>query len=525
VKQSAFVSKILSTIWILGILFVLSEAYLRFLSPPSDTWLHLRQVILPNVFNQTLTIMVLSSLLAGVLGIVSAFLIVMFDFRGRKYFRFFLYLPLAIPPYIAAYVVVAMLSYTGIIQQTLRQFMEVNPHWFEIPAMALGVYVFALTLFPYVYIAVKAFLEKHLTNYIETARTLSKRNWSIFLTIALPLSLPALIGGMVLVGLEILGDYGTVLYLGIPTFSTAIFRSWFSLRDFDSALRLSGILMTIVLVVLLIEHVLRKNIKQIMPANARALKRKQLTGWRHVLVVGYFSLFLLLALILPVSQLVYWAWLSSGNIRWANTGSMLVNTMTLGFVVTISILVIALIIANFTRLARGWYPTLVAKITMLGYSIPGSVIAILVLYAFILLSEWFNISVLTGISMLVFGLIIRYLGLGYQNLEWGFKKIGLRHNEIAQTLGKSYTHGFVFIDVPLLKPAIITAAALVFVDVIKELPLTLNLRPFNFHTLATQVYQYASDERLVESAIPSLMIIGVSILFLYPVITLVNKED
>ncbi len=524
-KKSAFITKILSTIWILGVLFVFSESYLRFFSPPSDTWNHLVQVILPDVLNQTLIIMILSSILAGILGIVSAFLIVMFDFKGRKFIRFLLYLPLAIPPYIAAYVLVAMISYTGVIQQMLRNFIDVNPQWFEIPAMVLGIFVFSLTLFPYVYIAVKAFLEKHLTNYIETARTLSKSNCAIFRTIALPLSLPALIGGMVLVSLEILGDYGTVIYLGIPTFSTAIFRSWFSLRDFDSALRLSGILMTIVLIVLLIEHVFRKNTKQIMPANTRVFKRKQLSGWQHFLVVGFFGLFLIVSLVLPVGQLLYWAILSIDNIRWINTTSMLFNSLLLGLLVTVGILFIGLIIANFTRLSKGWYPTLIAKITMLRYSIPGSVIAILVLYAFILLSEWFKISVLTGISMLIIGLIIRYLGLGYQNLEWGFKKIGLRHNEIAQTLGKSYTHGLFFIDLPLLKPAIITATALVFVDVIKELPLTLNLRPFNFHTLATQVHQYASDERLVEAAIPSLLIIVVSILFLYPVISFVNKED
>lgn len=501
------------------------EAFLRFFSPPSETWQHIVNVILPNVLNQTLIIMILSSLLAGLLAVVSAFLIVMFDFKGRKYIRFLLYLPLAIPPYIAAYVVVSMISYTGVIQHLLRNVIVVNPKWFEIPAMVLGVYVFSFTLFPYVYIAVKAYLEKHLTSYIETARTLSKSNGSILRTIAVPLSLPALIGGMVLVSLEILGDYGTVIYLGIPTFSTAIFRSWFSLRDFDSALRLSGILTIIVLIILLVEHLFRKNTKQIMPAHVRVLKRQQLLGWRHTLVVSFFGLFLLVSLGLPIAQLIYWSALSYDDLRWVNITTMVFNSLVLGVLVTTGVLFIGFIIANFTRLSKGWYPTLIAKITLLGYSIPGSVVAILVLYAFILLSEWFTISVLSGISMLVIGLIIRYLGLGYQNLEWGFKKIGLRHNEVAQTLGKSYAHGLILIDLPLLKPAIFTATALVFVDVIKELPLTLNLRPFNFHTLATQVHQYASDERLVEAAIPSLLIIALSIIFLYPIIIFANKED
>lgn len=504
---------------------MLAEAYARFFVAPSDTWTHLVSVILPNVFAQTLAVMIISAFVTGLIGLISAFLIVHYDFFGRKVIRFLLYLPLAIPPNIAAYVFVAMIGYTGFIQTSLRQIVTVNPFWFELPPLMIGIYVFSLTLFPYVYIAVKSFLEKHLTNYMETAKTLAKPTYKIFLSIAMPLSYPALIGGMVLVALEILGDYGTVLYLGIPTFSTAIFRSWFSLRDFDSALRLSGILLTIVFFLLIFEQVLRKNTRYIIPANSRLTTRKKLIGLKHGLVVAYFFLLLTFSLGLPVAHLIYWAFLSFNNIRLNALWSMLFNSLSLGLTVTFAILIIALIIANFTRLSKGVYATVVAKITLLGYSIPGSVIAILVLYTFIMISSWFKLSLLSGLWMLGFGLIIRYLGLAYQNLEWGFRKIGLKHNESAQTLGKSYHHGFVFIDLPLLKPAIVTAISLVFVDVVKELPLTLNLRPFNYHTLATQVYQYASDERLAEAAIPSLLIIGLSVLFLIPVIALVNKED
>jgi iron(III) transport system permease protein len=524
-KKAATFSYIFSTIWIVSILFVLSESFARFFMVASDTWQHVVSVTLPNITSTTLILVGGSMLISGIIGVSSAYFVVTFEFKFRRWIRFLLYLPLAIPPYIFAYVLTYFIGYTGWIQSTLRSFNIFEPQWFEWSSMFIAMMVFSLTLYPYVYISTKSFLERFMGNYIETARTLGSRSTGIFFKIALPLAMSAFIGGMVLVALEVLGDYGTVVYLNVPTFSIAIFRSWFALRDFDSALRLSGILLVIVFVILIIEHFLRQNTKQVMPANIRPLKRKQLKGFKHVALVSYFMILLFLALGLPLLHLVSWAFQTTSRIYWNDFGSQLFNTMFLGLVVTFSIVIIGFVVGNYTRLKQSPWSIIVSKITLLGYSIPGSVMAILVLFAFITLSRQFNLALTAGLGMLIYGLIIRYLGLGYQNIEWGFKKIGLKNNEISQTLGKTYLQGLFQIEVPLLKSSFLAAFALVFIDVIKELPLTLNLRPFNYHTLATQVYQYAGDERLFEAAIPSLAIILISMVFLYPVIVSVNKED
>ncbi|MBS3987891.1 MAG: iron ABC transporter permease [Erysipelothrix sp.] len=524
-KKVATFSTIFSTIWIVSILFVLSESFSRFFVKASDTWQHVVSVTLPNITSSTLILVIGTMLLTGVLGVLSAYFVVTFEFKFRRWIRFLLYFPLAIPPYIFAYVLTHFLGYTGFLQTTLRSLGLFKPEWFEWNAMVLGMIVFSMTLYPYVYISTKSFLERFMGNYVETARTLGSRSTGIFFKIALPLAMNAFIGGMVLVALEVLGDYGTVVYLNIPTFSIAIFRSWFALRDFDSALRLAGFLLIIVFIILIIEHILRKNTKQVMPANVRPLKRKQLKGIKHVALVSYFILILFFALGLPLLHLIGWAFITFNRIYWNDFGSQLFNTMFLGLVVTSAIVMIGFVIGNYTRLKHTPWSVVVSKITLLGYSIPGSVMAILVLFAFITLSQQFNLLLTTGLGMLMYGLIIRYLGLGYQNIEWGFKKIGLKNNEISQTLGKTYLQGLFQIEVPLLKSSLLAAFALVFIDVIKELPLTLNLRPFNYHTLATQVYRYAGDERLFEAAIPSLAIIFISMVFLYPVIASVNKED
>jgi iron(III) transport system permease protein len=524
-KKVALFSFIFSTIWIVSILFVLSESFARFFEKASDTWQHVVFVTLPSITSNTLFLVIGTMLLTGLIGVMSAYFVVTFEFKFRRWIRFLLYFPLAIPPYIFAYVLTHFIGYTGFMQTTLRSMGIMAPQWFEWNRMFLAITVFSLTLYPYVYISTKSFLERFMGNYVETARTLGSRSTGIFFKIALPLAMNAFIGGMVLVALEVLGDYGTVVYLNVPTFSIAIFRSWFALRDFDSALRLAGILLTIVFVILIIEHVLRKNTKQVMPANIRPLKRKQLTGFKHVAILVFFFSILFLALGLPLLHLVSWVFITFNRIYWQEFASQLFNTMFLGLVVTTAIVIIGFVIGNYTRLKHSPWSIVVSKITLLGYSIPGSVMAILVLFSFITLSRQFGIILTTGLGMLVYGLIIRYLGLGYQNIEWGFKKIGLKNNEISQTLGKTYLQGLFQIEVPLLKSSLLAAFALVFIDVIKELPMTLNLRPFNYHTLATQVYQYAGDERLFEAAIPSLAIIIISMVFLYPVIASVNKED
>jgi iron(III) transport system permease protein len=297
------------------------------------------------------------------------------------------------------------------------------------------------------------------------------------------------------------------------------------LSDFDSALRLSAILMVFVIGLLLLQHFLRKPKSMGLNARLRPLKRIRLSGLSEVGVIVFIMTLLLLSLFVPVGQLLLWSNASFANIRYNQFNEMLFNTLTLSTGVSLAIIVIALIIANYTRLSHSWLAVLSSKITLLGYSIPGSVVAMLVIFFFITIKQIIPINTHTTVTMLIFGLILRYLGLGYQNIESGMRKIGLKFNEASRLLGKNYGQSLLQVDLPLLMPSLFAGFALVFIDVIKELPLTLNLRPFNYHTLATQVYQYASDERVVESAIPSLIIIVISALLLWQVIRWIIKEE
>ena len=516
-----------SIVWILLILFVFTEAFARLFAVPSELWDHIYNFVLSDVINNTLLLVLLSSFLASMIGFLAAYIVVVYDFKGRKIFSFLLYLPLAIPPYIASYIYSHMLGYTGILQSFLRNQLNltVNPAWLTYSSIQMGIFIFTITLFPYVYITSKGYMQKYLGNYLETARTLQRGHLNILRTIALPLATPAIFAGFTLIALEVLSDFGVVMYLNIPAFSTAIYRSWISLGDFDSALRLSAILMIFVITLLLIQHVLRKPRPVGMPVRIRSLTRIRLRGIREKLVITCFVLVLFVSLFIPVTQLLLWSGVSYANIRWSEFGQMLTNTLMLSTLVSVAILLIAVLIANYTRLSNSWLAVLSSKITLLGYSIPGSVVAMLVIFFFIAVKEVVYINTQTTLTMLGFGLILRYLGLGYQNIESGMRKVGMKFNEASRLLGKNYGQSFIRVDLPLLLPSLFAGFALVFIDVIKELPLTLNLRPFNYHTLATQVYQYASDERIVESAIPSLVIIMISALLLWQVIRWIIKED
>lgn len=516
-----------SMIWILLILFVFTEAFARLFTAPSEMWDHITRYVLSDVIINTILLVSISSFLASLFGFLAAYIVTVYDFKARKIFSLLLYLPLAIPPYIASYIYSHMLGYTGIIQTFLRNQLKitVDPGWFTYSAMQMGIFVFTITLFPYVYITAKGYMQKYLANVLETARTLQRGHINILLTIALPLATPAIFAGFTLIALEVLSDFGVVMYLNIPAFSTAIYRSWISLSDFDSALRLSAILMVFVIGLLLFQHLLRKPKSMGLNVRLRPLKRIRLSGFSEVGVIVFIMTLLLLSLFVPVGQLLLWSNASFANIRYNQFNEMLFNTLTLSTGVSVVIIVIALIIANYTRLSRSWLAVLSSKITLLGYSIPGSVVAMLVIFFFVTLKQVIPINTHTTVTMLIFGLILRYLGLGYQNIESGMRKIGLKFNEASRLLGKNYGQSLIQVDLPLLMPSLFAGFALVFIDVIKELPLTLNLRPFNYHTLATQVYQYASDERVVESAIPSLIIIVISALLLWQVIRWIIKEE
>ncbi|UOE56112.1 iron ABC transporter permease [Bacillus sp. CMF12] len=515
------VSLIGAAMILLPILFIFFSIF----QEPNENWFQIREYLLKNYAANSIILVVLTGVFTAILGVSLAWLIAAYDFPMRRFFSWGLILPLAIPPYIAAYTYRTMLSYTGVVQVTIRNEFDyqINPEWLSISSLKGAVFIFTIFLFPYVYIICRAFLENQSSSYLENARLLGRKPFAIFVRIVLPLSRPAIVAGAVLVIYEVLSDYGVTSYFGIHTITTAIFQTWFGMYDADSAMRLAAWLMVIIVGLFFIEKLLRQGRRYNISSKSRPLGRQKLKGLRAAAVFIYCSVIFLLGFLIPVVQLLAWSRLTFTKV-WNDTFFTLLNqTVFVGIISTALILLFAVIIANVTRShSSGAY--ILSKLATAGYSIPGAIIAIGVLALFIELDSvlapfysymgWGKAPLILSLSlaMLVIGYTIRFMATGYNAVEIGFEKIGNKYTEASRMLGFGVTKTFFKVDLPLIKGALFSGFILTFVEIIKELPLALLLRPFNFDTLATKTYQYAKDEMIYEAAIPSLMIILISVI-------------
>lgn len=502
------------------------------LYPPNENWYHIKIYLLQDYVVNTTILITMTGLLTVIIGTSLAYLVTFYIFPLRNFWRLALILPLSIPPYMAAYTYSNFVSYTGPIQVLLRSLeMKVNQKYFDIMSIEGAIFIYTMFLYPYVYLMTRAFFEKQSASLLESARLLGRKPLAIFLQILLPLARPAYVAGASLVILEVLNDYGVVQYFGIPAFSNAIFSAWFSLGDIQTAIRLAALLMILAFAVLALEKGLRGRQRfSATTAKVRPVLPWRLQGVKSWLAFLFCFLIFALAFLLPLLQLVYWALLTYKSVLNSQFIEPLVNSIMLATVSALLIIILAVIVGNFSRLSRQGAGKIAARLTIIGYSIPGAVIAIGVITFFVWLDRqlyWFyqifsnsnkTLFLSTSIVMLLFAYVIRFLAIGYNAVEAGFAKISVKYFEAARTLGSKPSRAFFQVDLPLVKPALLSGFILVFVDILKELPLTLILQPFNFHTLATRAYRYASNEMVQEAAIASLIIIAVSsvsIVFFY----------
>ncbi len=537
-KINLNVWSVLSVIFVMLIIIPNIDIIINMFNKSNENWIHIKTYLLKDYVINSLRLVVLTGVLSMLAGTVLAWLISAYDFPLRNLFKWALVLPLAIPPYIAAYTYNGIFNYTGSIQKFLRNVLDVqvNPKYFDIMSINGAVFIFTMVLFPYVYMITRAFLEKQSASLIENARLLGRNSFEIFAYVVLPISRGAILGGTTLVVMEVLNDYGVVAYFGVPTFSTAIFKAWFSMGDIDSALKLSAILMFSVFTIVLIEKLLRGRKKYSYTSRVRPLVRKQLKGAKAALAFVICFSFLGFGFIIPTLQLIHWSTLTYQKILNLQFIQLMFNSIWVALVASVLIVTMSVVIANFCRMQDNWLAKLFSKLTLVGYSIPGAVIAIGVILFFVQLDyklQWFykmidpnSITLVLGTSivMLLFAYVIRFLAVGYQAVESGFDKVGKRFFEASRMLGKGVTQTFFRVDYPMIKPAVISGLALAFVDIVKELPLTLILRPYNFNTLATKTFEYANDEMIHEASIASLIIILVSVCSIYLLNKLGDKE-
>lgn len=493
------------------------------LQPSGEVWRHLVATVLADYITNSLLLMIGVGCGTLLLGVTTAWLTSRYRFPGARLFSWALLLPLAMPAYIIAYTYTGMLDFSGPLQSALRdQFgWSYGDYWFpEIRSIGGAVTMLSLVLYPYVYLLVRAaFLEQSL-GAIEVSRSLGAGPWRTFLQVALPLARPAVITGLSLALMETLADFGTVQYFGVDTFTTGIFRTWFGLGDSAAAAQLSALLLLFLFSLILLERWSRRQARYHQSGQRwRTPPRQPLSRGRGIVALILCLLPLLFGFLLPAGQLLIWAWRSASHSVDLQFVTLTLNSLALAATAALLTLLLALLLAYGRRLRGGWAVHSSLQIAGLGYAVPGTVIAVGVMLPFAwidnTLDGWlrsqFGISsglLLSGtLVALLFAYAVRFLAVSLNAVEGGLGRIRPTMDDAARSLGLRPLQVLRQIHFPLLRGTALTALLLVFVDVLKELPATLILRPFNFNTLAVRAYELAADERLADAAPAALMIV------------------
>lgn len=493
-----------------------------------DTWRHLASTVLPEYIVSTLWLCLGVGCGVIVVGVATAWLTAMHDFPGRRVFEWAMVLPLAMPAYVLAYVYTDFLQFVGPVQSFLRETFgwRRGDYWFpEVRSLGGAVAMFVCVLYPYVYlIARTAFIERA-SGMLEAARTLGVGPWASFFRVSLPLARPAVAAGTALALMETLADYGTVSYFAVPTFTTGIYRAWFSLGDRTAAAQLAAMLLGFVVLLLALEHLSRRRARfHDTTGRNRQMPGRRLAGWRAIAAFFACALPLAAGFLLPAGLLLRLA-LIDGDTQFGERFLMLSrNSFVLAGLTALCAVALALLLAYSARLSKGVFARGLNRMVGLGYAVPGSVIAVGVLIPVTRLDNWIAAGweslfgsnpglVLTGgIAALVYAYLVRFLAIALQTVGASLARVTPSMDDAAKSLGCSPGQTLRRVHAPLLRGGLLTAGLLVFVDVMKELPATLVMRPFNFDTLATQTYTLASDERLSEASTAALAIVLVGLL-------------
>lgn len=493
----------------------------------SPVWEHLLDTVLRDYVVNSLLLMLGVGLGTLLLGVTGAWLTAMCEFPGRRVFSWALLLPMAIPAYIIAYTYTGMLDYSGPVQSALRAQFGWGYGDYYFPAIrSLGgaVCMLSLVLYPYVYLLVRVAFSEQSTAVLEASRSLGKGPWATLFLVALPMARPALVAGTSLALMEALADYGTVDYFGVSAFTTGIFRTWYGLGELQTAAQLAAFLLLFVFALFLLEQSSRRRMRFHHGSARRQVHRLPLTGWRGWLAFAVALSILTAGFLLPALQLGSWAAARLADTDMAAFFTLVGSSFSLAAMASAVCLLIALLLGYGKRLHPGHLEQQAARVASMGYAVPGTVIAVGVLIPFAWLDnrvdsfmrEHFDMStglLLSGtLAALVFAYVVRFLSVSLQTVDAGLARIRPSLDESARSLGHGPLSVLRRIHLPMLRGSLATALLLVFVDVLKELPTTLILRPFNFSTLAVRAHELASDERLADAALPALAIVLIGLL-------------
>ncbi len=485
----------------------------------NETFSHLWATVLPEYLLNTILIAAIVSVLAGAGGVGCAWIVAAHDFPGKRTFEWALVLPLAMPAYVVAYAYTDFLQFAGPVQTALREAFgwRAGDYWFpEIRSLGGAGVLFAMVLYPYVYLLARnAFLERS-PRMTDAARTLGLGPWQTFFKVSLPMARPAAVAGIALALMETLADYGAVAYFGVQTLTTGIYKSWYSFSDRVSAAQIAAVLLMTIVVLMWLEQKSRGRARYYaVGARVKQQAAPRLVGWSAWAASLFCLVPVVLGFILPVVILLRLLWREEALSLGTRYLGWLSNSIVLGIVTAVIAVVICMLLAYAARATGSRVQAACNRIVSMGYAVPGAVIAVGILIPLARLdnfgAEHGWTMVLTGSAVaLVYAYLVRFLAVSYQTVQSGLVKITPSMDASARVLGFGVAGTLWHVHAPLLWRSLLTAGLLVFVDVVKELPATLTIRPFNFDTLAVITHQLAADERLAEAALPALTIVVIA---------------
>ncbi len=499
-----------------------------------NIWPHLLSTVLPGSVLTTLLLMLGVGLATTIIGTGMAWLVTMYRFPGKRFYAWLLLVPLAMPTYLSAFSYLELWDYSGWVQTNLRAsfgWQSARDYWFpDIRSLGGAIFVMSVVLYPYVYLTARASFIQQSVSLLEAARLLGRTPVGVFTSVGLPLARPAIIAGVTLALMECLNDIGAVEYFGVNTLTVSVYSTWLERGSLSGAAQIACVMLIFVFALLWIERTSRK--KQLYHRTKdqfRDVPTLKLKGWRAWCASALCAVPMTLGFIMPAiimldAVLLYWE-----NALEAPFWAALGNSIMLASLAAVFAVVIGLLLAFANRITGNPIVRAATRVASIGYAVPGTILAIGVLIPLAgldnaidgVMRSAFGVSsglLFSGtMAALVFAYVVRFLAISHGSIETGYGKLSPNLDYASRTLGRSAFSTLREVHLPLMHPALGAAALLVFVDVMKELPATLLLRPFNFDTLATHVYTLASLDQFEDSAPAALMIVAAGLL---PVILL-----
>lgn len=500
---------------VLPLIVVLSSL----ISPEKEIWGHLIDNVLPGLLSNTLRLILGVGIGVSLLGVSLAWLTAACDFPGRRFFSWALLLPLAVPAYVTAFIFVAWLDFTGPVQSWLREAFG-SSAWFPSIRSGGGVaLVMTLALYPYVYLLARnAFLTQG-RRALEAAQSLGCSRTEGFFKVALPMARPWIMAGLMLALMETLADFGTVSVFNFDTFTTAIYKTWFGLFSLAGASQLASILVLLVFLLIIAEQTSRSRLRYTQTGRHAEAERIRLRGWHAMLATLFASAVLLVAFALPVMQLTAWTiqvFEADFDQRYL---SFLWHSLLLGGLAALLITCAAMILAYAQRQHPSNWMRSVVRIATMGYALPGPVLAVGIVIPLAWLDNqlitaaqsWFGFNpglLLQGTLLVMLpAYLTRFLAVGFNPVDSALQRITRNLDEASRSLGMAGLAMLRRVHLPILRGGLLSAAALAFVDVMKEMPITLMTRPFGWDTLAVRIFEMTSEGEWERAALPSLALV------------------